>query len=262
MKGITAKVITISSQILVVCLFVLLLVNSNTKTDESLVVYNNNFDKMAERTLNLFENQFTMEQTVSDDCVVELNDEIEVDDYEDNLSIENDDISSVENTIIYDIKEEVTESEIVVEDGESTTLLEEVIETHTGILTGYGPDCVGCGNFNTGKVSTSTGYHIANIVNGAIEPAFTITYNDHEYGEVRIVAADDDIPFYSIVRITVPGWDSPVTAIVLDRGSTVGFDNCRSNRGCLTNFDLLYTSEAESLGKTQNVKFEILRNGK
>ena len=76
------------------------------------------------------------------------------------------------------------------------------------------------------------------------------------------VAADDDIPFYSIVRITVPSWDSPVTAIVLDRGSTVGFDNCRSTRGCLTNFDLLYASEAESLGKTQNVKFELLRNGK
>ena len=30
--------------------------------------------------------------------------------------------------------------------------LETVIETYTGILTGYGPDCVGCGNPNTGKV--------------------------------------------------------------------------------------------------------------
>ena len=50
-------------------------------------------------------------------------------------------------------------------------------------------------------------------------------------------------------------------AIVLDRGSTVGFENCRSSRGCLTNFDLLFPTEGESLGKTYNVKFEILRIG-
>jgi len=137
----------------------------------------------------------------------------------------------------------------------------EVIKEYTGILTGYGPDCVGCGNFDTNKVSTASGYHIANIVNGEIQPAFTIVYNDSEYGEVRIVAGDSTLPFNSIVRITIPNQD-PILAIVLDRGSTVGFENCRSSKGCLTNFDLLYSTESESLGKTQNVKFEILRIGK
>ena len=257
MKRITAKVITVSSQILVVCLFVLLLVNSNTGDNKSVVIYNNNFDKMAERTLDLFENQFTLKQTTSDECVVELNDEIEVDTTDDNLSIESDNVSSNDNIIIEDKIEEEPEIDVV---EESTPLLEEVIETYTGILTGYGPDCVGCGNFNTGKVSTASGYHVSNIVDGVIEPAFTITYNDSQYGEVRIVAADDSIPFYSIVRITIPG-SEPIMTIVLDRGSTVGFENCRSDRGCLTNFDLLFASESEAIGKTQNVKFELLRSG-
>lgn len=163
------------------------------------------------------------------------------------------------------LEENIYEEEVTEETEKENNIvseLETVIETYTGILTGYGPDCTGCGNFNTGKVVTSSGYHVSNIVDGAILPAFTITYNDEEYGEVRIVAADANIPFYSIVRITVPGWDSPVIAIVLDRGSTVGFENCRSDRGCLTQFDLLYPTEAESLGKTKNVKFELLRSGK
>ena len=136
----------------------------------------------------------------------------------------------------------------------------EVLSTYTGNLTGYGPDCAGCGNYKTNKVSTASGYHIANIVDGSIEPAFTITYNDSEYGEVRVLAGDSTLPYNTIVRITIPNQD-PIIGIVLDRGSTVGFENCRSPRGCLTTFDLLYPTEAESLGKTRNVKFEILRIG-
>ena len=149
---------------------------------------------------------------------------------------------------------------VYVEENDIYFMNKEVINTYIGILTGYGPDCVGCGNFNTNKVSTASGYHIANIIDGNIEPAFAITYNDSEFGEVRIVAGDSSLPFNTIVRITIPNQE-PIIAIVLDRGSTVGFDNCRSSRGCLTNFDLLYPTEAESLGKTRNVKFEILRIG-
>ena len=238
MKKITAKVITISSQILVVCLFLLILFSSEGNNGKVTVVYNDNFNKMAERTVTLFEKEELMNSNVDENVVVVLDD----------------------NTV----NEEVTD--VLLEEKKEETVysvpLETVLETYTGILTGYGPDCTGCGNFNTDKVVTSSGYHVSNIVDGAIEPAFTITYNDSEYGEVRIVAADDSIPFYSIVRITVPNWDEPVLAIVLDRGSTVGFENCRSSRGCLTQFDLLYQTEAESLGKTRNVKFELLRSGK
>lgn len=244
MKKIAAKVITISSQILVVSVFLLLLFSGNDGNDKAIVVYNNNFKKMAERTSDLFEKEDLSTVVLDESITYVLNDDKELDE-EKTLVEEN---ISVEKT-----KEEVTDDIVSLE--------AEIIETYTGILTGYGPDCVGCGNFNTGKVSTSTGYHIANIVDGKVEPAFTITYNDEEFGDVRIIAADDDIPFYSIVRITIPGSDV-ITAIVLDRGSTVGFDNCRSNMGCLTNFDLLFASESQAIGKTQNVKFELLRSGK
>ena len=233
MKKIAVKVITISSQLLVVILFLFLLSLNEGKNSSLLTIDNNNLEKIADSTSILFEK-------------------------EENVDIGN------ENVVI--VLDDNTQSEVQKEKQEeeenNITKLDSVIETYTGILTGYGPDCTGCGNFNTGKVSTASGYHVSNIVDGAIEPAFTITYNDEEYGEVRIVAADANIPFYSIVRITVPHWDSPVTAIVLDRGSTVGFENCRSERGCLTQFDLLYPTEAESLGKTRNVTFELLRSGK
>ena len=236
MKKITAKVITISSQLLVVSLFLFIVFQTEGNNNEIVTIDNDNFNKMSDTTSTLFKEE-KMNEIIDESIVVVLDDNTK----EDILEDKNDNDVDLNN---------------------NTYELDSVIETYTGILTGYGPDCAGCGNFNTGKVVTSSGYHISNIIDGEIEPAFTITYNDEEYGEVRIVAADANIPFYSIVRITVPHWDSPVTAIVLDRGSTVGFENCRSERGCLTQFDLLYATEAESLGKTKNVTFELLRSGK
>lgn len=250
MKKITAKVITISSQILVVSLFLLSLFLCKGSNDKVTVVYNNNFEKMADRTSSLFKDEELMMSQIDDAVMVVLEDNTKEDALE-----EQEDESKKENSVIEEKREEKTE------DSSNSNLEVSAIDTYTGILTGYGPDCAGCGNFNTNKVVTSSGYHIANIVDGAIEPAFTITYNDYQFGDVRIVAADDDIPFYSIFRITIPGKDS-IMAIVLDRGSTVGFDNCRSSSGCLTNFDLLFATESEAIGKTLNVKFELLRSGK
>lgn len=166
--------------------------------------------------------------------------------------------------VIYDSSDSLVsyEEDIVEEDSVSDNFFmdKEVLNTYYGSLTGYGPDCYGCGNYVTNKVSTSSGYHIANIVDGVIEPAFTITYDDYEYGNVRIVAGDSSLPYKSIVRINIDNED-PIIAIVLDRGSTVGFDNCRSGNGCLTTFDLLYETEGSARGKVNNVKFEILRIG-
>ena len=113
-----------------------------------------------------------------------------------------------------------------------------VIRTYVGTLTGYGPNCSGC----SGK--TASGYDVRN----------TSTYMDPEFGEVRIVAADDSIPFYTIVRISnIPDTD-PIIAIVLDTGGAVGF-------GKHTLFDLLFPSEQVAMPLTYNVKFEILREG-
>ena len=113
-----------------------------------------------------------------------------------------------------------------------------VIRTYVGTLTGYGPNCSGC----SGK--TASGYDVRN----------TSTYMDPEFGEVRIVAADASIPFYTIVRISnIPDTD-PIIAIVLDTGGAVGF-------GKHALFDLLFPSEQVAMPLTYNVKFEILREG-
>ena len=119
---------------------------------------------------------------------------------------------------------------------------ETVIATYHGPITAYGPDCIGC---TTGH--TASGY---NVLNG------NIYYNDKEYGKVRIVAADKSLPFGSIIRIKdLAIFDEDILAIVLDRGSAIGF-----NRKVY--FDLLYQSEkdTEFFGKRE-ATFELLRRG-
>jgi 3D (Asp-Asp-Asp) domain-containing protein len=109
----------------------------------------------------------------------------------------------------------------------------------TGTLTGYGPDCEGCG----GNVACKP--H-PDVRNG------NITFNDNAYGTIRIVAADYGIPCGTVVRITNV-YFGPVTAIVLDRGSTINGKT----------MDLLFSSESEtvSIGRRRNVEFNILRWG-
>lgn len=115
----------------------------------------------------------------------------------------------------------------------------QALDTYVGTLTGYGPNCVGCSGM------TSSGYDVRN----------TTTYVDSEFGEVRILAADGMFDFYTIVRVSnVPNME-PFIAIVLDRGGNVGF-----GKGTL--FDLLFADESQALHKTDNVTFEILRDGK
>ena len=116
-----------------------------------------------------------------------------------------------------------------------------VLATYYGPITAYGPDCVGC---TTGY--TASGYYVRN----------NIYYNDKEYGKIRIVAADKTLPFGTIVRIkNLDLYDDDIIAIVLDRGSAIGFKR-------KVYFDLLYKSEKDTLnfGK-RYATFEILRNG-
>jgi len=232
MKKIVPRLLVISSQILMGALFFIFTISS--KSEMSFTVDSKEIEKLSPFVYKEINREIKIEE-MTDDNVIELIQEEKI------------------------IEEEVITNDVV-KQSDNYFMDKEVISTYTGVLTGYGPDCYGCGNFNTNKVSTSSGYHIADIVDGVIQPAFTITYNDNEYGEVRIVAGDNTLPFNSIVRITIPN-QNPIMAIVLDRGSTVGFENCRSNSGCLTNFDLLFATEGEALGKTYNVKFDILRIG-
>ena len=115
-----------------------------------------------------------------------------------------------------------------------------VLATYKGIITAYGPDCVGCSGI------TSSGYNVKN----------NIYYNDKTYGKIRILAADKSLPFGTIVRISdLSIFKEPILAIVLDRGGAIGF-----NKNVY--FDLLYKSEKETLsfGK-RKATFEVLRKG-
>ena len=231
MKKITAKVITISSQLLVVSLF-LFIVFYGKDNSENIVVNNNNFEKMSDKTSILFKREEKLLNSFDDSIVIPLNEENQEDEKVNDNNVE---------VNKEDVKEETSKKE----ESNSTPLVPDfsdrvAIETFTGNLTGYGPDCVGCG----GK--TSTGYDLTQ----------NVYYEDCEFGSVRIVAADKYFPFYSIIRISgVPGMNS-FLAIVLDRGGNVGFD-----KGTL--FDLAFSTEKDPniLSLTRNVKFEVLRSG-
>lgn len=80
-----------------------------------------------------------------------------------------------------------------------------VKDTYTGSLTGYSADCPLC----TGYLACNGDY-----VRGGIT-----TYDDDQYGTVRIVAASKQLPCGSVVKFDMPSVSSmPIYAIVLDRG--------------------------------------------
>ena len=111
-----------------------------------------------------------------------------------------------------------------------------------GTLTGYGPDCPGCGG------------HVACRPNPDVRNG-NIYYNDSEYGKIRILAADYSIPCGSIVHISNYKFveNKEFIGIVLDRGSAiVGLT-----------MDLLYPSEADTvvIGRQRNIEFSIERWG-
>ena len=111
-----------------------------------------------------------------------------------------------------------------------------------GTLTGYGPDCPGCG----GRVACSPN---PDVRNG------NIYYNDATYGKIRILAADRSIPCGSIIHVKNFKFtdNNEFVGIVLDRGSAiVGMT-----------MDLLYPSEADTriIGRQYNIEFNIERWG-
>lgn len=239
MKKYLAKVITISCLSLLVIVFLVILF-SNTKNNNSMVyvIDNDNLNKMDDNISILFE-----KEKIDDNNL-----KVEEKEDEEEEKIE----ELVEEVKLEEIKEEVVEEEPLVEEEPQkkekeepsvTSLSEEreVLQTVVGNLTGYGPDCVGCGG------RTSTGHNLYD----------SIYYEDSEFGTVRILAADPSFPFYSIIRVSnVPTMDDFI-GIVLDRGGNVGF-----GRGTL--FDLAFESERSPnlVPLTRNVTFELLRSGR
>lgn len=109
-----------------------------------------------------------------------------------------------------------------------------------GQMTSYGPDCVGC----SGIVACPPRLDVSN----------NIYYEDSEYGTVRILAADRNIPCGSIMKISNLSFtDEEMIGIVLDRGGVI--------KGNI--IDLLSESEAASsdVGREKEVLFEVVRWG-
>jgi len=109
-----------------------------------------------------------------------------------------------------------------------------------GQMTSYGPDCVGC----SGIVACPPRLDVSD----------NIYYEDSEYGTIRILAADRNIPCGSIMKIcNLSFTDEEMIGIVLDRGGVI--------KGNI--IDLLSESEAASsdVGREKEVLFEVVRWG-
>ena len=124
---------------------------------------------------------------------------------------------------------------------------------YTGMLTGYGPDCVGCSTVGNVSCLTREGSKHSLISNG-------VYYNDSVYGSLRILAADNsEFPCGTVVIVSNSKIGS-INGIVLDTGITM--------RNALRNgqiwFDLAFLSEAEAsfAGVTNpNTTFSVQRWG-
>lgn len=122
----------------------------------------------------------------------------------------------------------------------------DVIDTFSGTVTAYGPDCKGCIGI------TASGYRVAD----------TTIFTDSEYGDLRILAAaPQKFPYGSIIRISGPRIDGYITGIVLDTGGAMVN---AWNEGKIL-IDLLFDSEKNpevyEFGRQRNVTFEVLRYG-
>lgn len=124
-----------------------------------------------------------------------------------------------------------------------------VLDTYFGSLSGYGADCKasGCSGALACPDIHNEQQKWIDVINTGIT-----TYNDPDYGEVRIVASSRNLKCGSIIQFEASHIsDETITAIVLDRG-VAG-----------TKIDLLTESESYAnkyIGRTQ-IKYDVIRSG-
>ena len=110
-----------------------------------------------------------------------------------------------------------------------------------GQMTAYKATCVGC----TGKVSCPPRQDVRND---------NIYYEDSEYGSIRILAADPNIPCGTIVQITNVTFSSePIIGIVLDRGGAI--------KGNIMDFLVGENDDMDVVGRQRGVHYEVMRWG-
>lgn len=165
----------------------------------------------------------------------------------------------------WDMKKVITEGKdgMIYENKENQTVdvikevVNEVIEIgigpsgkYNGRLTAYGADCKGCSGTTACRLPTKK-YH--NLNNDGI------VYNDTDYGEIRILAATQEVfPCGTIIKVTRES-DEPFIGIVLDTG--IAMRNAWKNEEKIV-IDLAFLSETDSeVRKTtsNNVKYDVLR---
>ena len=124
---------------------------------------------------------------------------------------------------------------------------------YVGKMTGYGADCKGCSGSGTLACKTKDGSYYSLTRNG-------MTYNDDEYGEVRIIAAAlDKFPCGTIIKVENPNLGT-FNAIVLDTGGAMktAWENG------IVHIDLAYVTESDPaihLSTSSNVKYSVQRWG-
>lgn len=125
--------------------------------------------------------------------------------------------------------------------------------SYTGLLTGYGPDCVSCDGRGYVYCKSPNGKYF-NLVNDGMY------YNDSEYGQVRIVAADQrEFPCGTIVEVDNSLMkEGKFLAIVLDTGYAMrkAYDNGNIH------MDLAFTTQKNLIFQTNySTNFSVQRWG-
>ena len=152
------------------------------------------------------------------------------------------DEEEVDSVLVTEVSTDSINDEVISEtEIEDEPEVNDVLETVTGKMSGYGPDCIGC-----------SGY----LASGKYVGDGNIYYEDPTYGKVRILAGDRKYAFGTIVRIKSVKFEEDILAIVLDRGGSIGI-----NKKYM--FDLLFDNEsiAYNFGVSYETSFEVLRYG-
>lgn len=136
----------------------------------------------------------------------------------------------------------------------------EIIEVGTGApgefvgkMTGYGADCAGCSSTGTLSCRTKSGQSFSLTKNGE-------TYDDEEYGKVRILAAAlDKFPCGTIIKVTSSSLGI-FNAIVMDTGSAM---RKAFEKGIIL-MDLAFVTEQNPeifKATSSNIKYSVQRWG-
>ena len=124
---------------------------------------------------------------------------------------------------------------------------------YVGKMTGYGADCVGCSGAGTLACKTKNGSYYSLTNDG-------MTYNDDDYGNVRIIAAAlEEFPCGTIIKVDNPNLGT-FNAIVLDTGSAMR----NAWASGIVHMDLAYVTETDPaihLTTSSNVKYSVQRWG-